>query len=242
MVLSTKGGQVEQEARVEVGVAWEKAPAGLAKGTVTISQGDRTVTVGVEVFKPAELQPSQVDGFVESEGVVSMEAEHFTGRAPGKGAGWVAVDGYGRTLSGMTVMPMTAASTKPGEGPMLEYKFHAFDAGKVTLQAIVGPSLNVLPDRGLRLAVAMDDEAPQEMTILPQGFNAQNGNRAWEQSVKDNARVVSTTHTLAAAGDHVLKVWAVDPGVVLEKFVVDFGGQKKSYLGPPESFRNNRGH
>jgi hypothetical protein len=242
MVLSTKGGKVEKDMRVEVAVDWDKAPAGLAKGTVAVSQGDRTVAVGVEAFKPADLEPQQVDGFVESEGVVSMEAEHFTGRAPGKEAQWALVDGYGRTLSGMTVMPMTAASMKPGDGPMLQYKFHAFDAGKVTLQAIVGPSLNVLPDRGLRMAMAIDDEAPQEVTILPQGFNAQNGNRAWEQSVKDNARVVSTTHTLAAAGDHVLKVWAVDPGVVLEKFVIDFGGQKKSYLGPPESFRNIRGH
>jgi hypothetical protein len=38
-------------------------------------------------------------------------------------------------------------------------------------------------------------------------------------------------------GDHVLKFWFVDPGVVLQKLVIDVGGERPSYLGPPESYR-----
>ena len=38
-------------------------------------------------------------------------------------------------------------------------------------------------------------------------------------------------------GYHTLKVCIVDPGVVIEKLVLNLGGVKPSYLGPPESYR-----
>jgi hypothetical protein len=36
-------------------------------------------------------------------------------------------------------------------------------------------------------------------------------------------------------GRHTVKFWALDPGLVLERIVIDAGGLKPSYLGPPES-------
>ena len=54
--------------------------------------------------------------------------------------------------------------------------------------------------------------------------------------MKDSVRKVRSTHLLARSGYHTLKFWMVDPGVVLQKLVVNLGGVKPSYLGPPESF------
>ncbi len=53
--------------------------------------------------------------------------------------------------------------------------------------------------------------------------------------VADNIRISMSRHRLSRPGAHVLKYWLVDPAGVLQKIVVDAGGAKPSYLGPPES-------
>jgi hypothetical protein len=40
---------------------------------------------------------------------------------------------------------------------------------------------------------------------------------------------------LIGIGSHVLKIYMIDPGVVLDKIVIDAGGIRRSYLGPPET-------
>ena len=91
--------------------------------------------------------------------------------------------------------------------------------------------------RDVRYGVSLDNEPHTVVTLVPHTYKAQNGNRAWEKSVGDNAHQVLSTHTLAAPGYHTLKVWMVDPGVVMQKLIIDTGGLRPSYLGPPESFR-----
>ena len=77
------------------------------------------------------------------------------------------------------------------------------------------------------------------LTVVPQGYNAQNGNREWEESVRNNGRIATSSHAIAAAGYHTLKIWMIDPAVVLEKIVVSSSDAPlgPSYLGPPESVR-----
>jgi hypothetical protein len=134
--------------------------------------------------------------------------------------------------------PVDAPEAVPGrDSPALEYRMYLFHSGPAKVTAITAPSLNLVPDRGLRYAVSFDDEAPRIVALVPQGYRAMNGNQDWEQSVSDSARNGRSQHRIAGAGYHTLKVWMVDPGVVIQKLLVDLGGLKPSYLGPPESFR-----
>jgi hypothetical protein len=45
---------------------------------------------------------------------------------------------------------------------------------------------------------------------------------------------MKSTHAIREAGMHTLKVWMVDPGVVLEKLVVHHNDVRPSYFGTPE--------
>ena len=106
-----------------------------------------------------------------------------------------------------------------------------FHPQEIEVQAILAPSLNFVPGRGLRYAISFDDQPPQIVDAL-----GRNSLQEWEKAVEDSVRVSSSQHSLAAPGYHTLKFWMVDPGVVLQKLVLNLGGLPPSYLGPPESF------
>jgi hypothetical protein len=165
---------------------------------------------------------------------VSIEAEHYTKKIDAKSVRWEKIADYGRTLSSMSIFPVTSRSVTPPDSPCLEYLMYLFHAGPIEVEAILAPTLNFVPGRGLRYAISFDDQPPQIIDAL-----AHNSFADWEKSVADSVRKVKSAHILERPGYHTLKFWMVDAGVVLQKLVVDVGGVKPSYLGPPESYRGN---
>ena len=240
IVLSENKGALEKDKRLWVSVDWSKVPKGRTSGTVTLTGTGTNVAVKVNAFNPPEMTRDSLKGFVEGDGSVSIEAEHYTRKTDTGSCRWAKIDDYGRTLSGMRAgAPVDAPVAAPGkDSPCLEYQMYLFSTGKVDVAAILAPTLNFIPGRGLRYAISFDGEPPQVVTLVPPEYNARNGNHDWEKSVEDNARFGRTTHTLAKSGYHTLKFWMVDPGIVLEKLVVDLGGVKPSYLDPPESYHH----
>jgi hypothetical protein len=97
-----------------------------------------------------------------------------------------------------------------------------------------------MPGRGLQYVVSFDDQPAQVMTLVPENYNAQNRNADWEKSVSDNSRISVSLHNITSPGYHILKIWMVDPGVVIQKIVINTGDLKPSYLGPPESFHGSK--
>ncbi len=231
--LSETEGTVAKEERVGVSIDWNGAHAASNNGTVTITQpGSPAIRVRVQALRPVAPARDALDGFVEAHHYVSIEAQDFTDRTATDQASWKRIPGFGETRSGMTVFPVTAPSTEPPQpAPALEYRMYLFDSGPLNVEAILAPTLNFVPGRGLRFALSFDDQPPRLIDAL-----ADNSQKGWEEAVSDGVRKVVSTLHVDTPGYHTLKFRMVDPGVVLEKLVVSQGDAPASYLGPPESY------
>jgi hypothetical protein len=224
--------------RLWVTLDWDKVPTGQSKGTVKITGTGKEVPVTINAFKPESPAKESLTGFVEGEGYVSIEAEHFTKLTQEGESRWIRIENYGHTLSAMrSTARVDAAPLIPGKNsPCIEYKIYFFSAGKFDVTSIVAPTLNYLGVRGLQYAISFDNEAPKVINLVPEDYRARNGNSDWEKTVSDNARFSFSTHTINSTGYHTLKIFMIDPGVVLQKIIINTGGLKPSYLGPPESY------
>ncbi|RKN35116.1 glycosyl hydrolase 115 family protein [Streptomyces hoynatensis] len=237
--LSDTGGRVSTQVRVTVDVDWDRAPQGTTTVPLTVSgPGGAAVEVKAVVENPG-VPRHRLHGFIEANGYVSIEAAHYDRAVHAGGVRWRRIPDIGRTGDGMTPLPVTAPRQTPGGGsPRLEYELTLFTTGEVKVLAYLSPRNNVLPTDGLGYAVSFDGADPQQVNVTrATGANDTTMNRQWERNTSDNANLTVTTHRIERAGRHVLKFWMVDPTVIVQKLVVDTGGLRPSYLGPPESLR-----
>jgi hypothetical protein len=195
---------------------------------VSDNTGDHaTVWATIHNEKPIH----QPVGFVESNGYIAINAENFSRANNTETISWKILPDHGKTATAVTTFPVTAEAQEIGKGPYLAYDFYLTDDGEVNVQAYFSPTLN-FHGTSLRYGVSVDDETPQAVE-LHEGMT----NSVWEKWVADNIIIRTSTHGKIKAGSHTLKFWMVDSGVVLQKLVLDTGGVKPSYLGPPESKR-----
>ena len=217
--LSEVEGVTVEDCNIRVSIDWAKLGSKVADaGSISITGAGQETKIPVK----AVLQRGPAKGFLEGDGVVAIEAEHFSR----KSKAWQILPNYGRALSAMSVRSLTAQ-----EKPVIEYQFSTFDSREAKVQLECSPSLAFQPGDGLRLEVALDNDQPEIIDIAPRYLS-----RIWETAVSDSVAKATLTRKLSS-GMHTLRITAIDPGVVLERIVVDFGGLKPSFLGPPESLR-----
>ena len=210
------------DARIWVSIDWTNAPRGYAvPGTITIQGAGTTNLVNVNAFYPLSLNLATLPPAVENNGVVVIEAENFTSQQDGtNGVGWRKLTRACASLDGMTILPVTAPAIDPASisssTPSLTYQFYTFSPGAVTIQAGCLPTHKITSDHvGCRYAISLNGDTPQIVDI-----NADENSSAWSANVLRATAFGQSSHTIANAGLQTLKVWMIDPGVVLDNVTV----------------------
>jgi len=209
------------DARLWVSIDWTNVPRGYAvPGTIIIQSATTTNTVSVKVLYPSSLNLAALPPAVENNGLVTIEAENFTSRQDGtNNMGWRKLTQACASGDGMTIQPITASAVDPSaisNAPSLTYQFYAFSTGAAVVQVACLPTHKITSDQmGCRYAISLNGDTPQIVDINADEFSA-----AWNINVLRAMANGTSYHAINNPGIQTLKVWMIDPGVVLDKLTV----------------------
>jgi hypothetical protein len=176
-------------------------------------------------------QKTDGTGFIEKGGYVSIGSSHYSKAINSASIKWKVISGVGKTGDGVTTFPVTGSSQLSNTSPHLEYDIYITSKDSLKLLTYFSPTLNFHHSpNGLQFAVSIDNETPQILSL-----NKEDNGDIMYNWVGNNIIIKTTKHFISQPGKHTVKYWMLDPGIILQKLVVDFGGLKQSYLGPQET-------
>lgn len=231
--INETNGKVNKETTISVSIDWRKAPKGISETSLTISGEGKNVTVYVKTNNPPYTLPEEFSSYIESNGYVSINPEKYSKAIAQKPYKWTPIPNVGRSLSGIMASPSVSVEDRTTtDGSRLEYNLHMFTRGAFKIHTVISPSFSYNED--LQFAISIDNETPQIININDDKYSGLCKNITISE--KNGVRILTTEHHIQNIGEHTLTFWMVDPGVVLQKIVVETEPLKPSYFGPPESF------
>ena len=193
----------------------EKSPSAVVSKIPTLLQTKKRETLSIEQDK---------------RGWISISSENYNKILSSPYSTWLAIPHIAREGNGITKLPVTKFDTTHIElAPQLQYVFETSKTGNITIYTYLSPTLNYLQlKNGFQFSIAIDDEQPQTI------FVNKNENKfgVWDGWVSNNINIQKSQHLLKKSSKHILKIYTTHPGIVFQKFVLDLGGLKPSYLGP----------
>jgi hypothetical protein len=216
------------EQRILATVDWAQAPDGASgKIAITCASAPPVMPVGVHV---APANTVKDVSFLENDRVVSIYATH----ADALSDGWETLTGLGHTGASLrSKLDLVSAKddSPSGDFPTATYRFATTTTDdKATLDVIALPTAPITSENGLRVAVSIDGGAPVVLDLKAAEFSQE-----WRHNVLTNEAIGRIGNLRLAAGAHELKVTALDPGLILDRFEIAFTGAQQAYGPVPET-------
>ena len=232
--LSATAGELvpgDDDARIEITIDWDQVPPSFNKQAlvdVRSTEGDfeqiHLPIIGRQVPETFKF------GFVEGDGYISMPAPSCIIKPQ-----YRVLPDAGKSLTGSVTMHPTSDQSLS----YLSYDFYVFtEAPRATLLLYFNMTLDLDPTDPMKYDMLVDGKPVQIHRLVSEPVDAGELPDGWLSAVQECAWV--RKHTIGEGsfrpGKHTLQLRLTHSNMILEKLVVDLGGTKESYLGPPPSF------
>lgn len=143
---------------------------------------------------------------------------------------WTMEPDLGREYDSLRACFTAEAGSGVEDAPAAVYRLWFRSTGRFPLEIYRLPTLNEMGQQ--RIGISVDNQAP----VFLEG-SASAGTARWAEGVLSNCEILSAEIDIGAPGPHTLRLYGVDPGVMVEKLVIYTGQKPRSYFGPPANFR-----
>ena len=182
------------------------------------------------VMRIGEVAPGGFCFAQDHRGYTAIEAEHYFAAQAAEGTRWTLIPDMGRTLGALAMLPYT----QPAEGGALTYRVQLPEGVDSVRVHVVTKSTLAFNNTGHRYEVSLGGASQTQHFNARLNEDPQNIYSVYYPTVA--RRVVETVSELPASGGWTeLVLRPLDPGIVFEKIVVDYGGYTPQFLFGTES-------
>jgi hypothetical protein len=178
--------------------------------------------------KPFDLTPRESKKQLECCTVIKLK--NFSNKVSKDGHTLSLIDGIGYDWYSIQLGEATEQTADPADlnGTRFEYEFSAVDANSVTVYVYSAPFFPLYKGKSTRYGISVDGQAAFIANNKPTEFS-----KEWKDQVLQNGVVATATFPVQKNSEnHTLTLSCGDPGIVIQRIVIDWGGLKDSYIGP----------
>lgn len=224
ITLGKSRGLLQSEHKIAVTIKPGKLPREAREGFVTIRTADSAYRIIVPVDPPIKGQTT-AHPLVEQNGLVFIQAPDFVTKKDAADNPWISVQqlGYCDSAYGFLARP----DEKDTGTAYLEYRFYTYSRGPARITVFTLPTHAVTPQEGMRIALSVDKGGKHVISYETQGRSEQ-----WKQDVLSNHARCVLKYDFTRPGWHTIRIYPLDPGVIIDQLMVNFKMDEKIYAVP----------
>jgi hypothetical protein len=226
----------KKQVRVYVTLDWSKVQGNeTLNGQIRFEAGGKQIAVTIIGINRSL---NNFKGFVENNGYVSIHPAHYNREKKQAHADWILLPdlGYARealqsqTVSLKNMEQVSDTGWIKKSSSYVEYDFYTFSTANAALTVYSVPTHPLNNRCSMRYAVSVDDGPLQVVDFRTFGRSDE-----WKQNVLRNRAEKKIKLSLVEKGKHCLRIYAVDPGVILDGILIDLGGLHNACAVIPET-------